>query len=299
MSEIVNYSVKIDNEQRDLLQKKIAESEMTAGNFLSAMLLSYEAAQSRESLSDIRELNQVRNHLARIEEIYIGLAKSRKDAEENHVHDTTDLKKQLESTKAKLVDVQTTTKTEVESITRKMKELTEKVDQENKKNALELTAIIKQKEIAEESQRQAVKITILTEQTLEQTKNHMAELIANATSNKQKAEQSINELAQKNLELSTAVQHQAAFKEQLEKERDNFKRTLEEHQHRSELNKEKVILLTQQAALTKRESLQDEIAKLREQLIAERERTLQTLLANSHPTPTQQEIMLINEKNIK
>lgn len=289
MSEIVNYSVKIDIEQRDLLQKKIAESEMTAGNFLAAMLANYEAAQSRESLSDIRELNQLKNHLARIEEIYIGLAKSRKDAEESHDHSIADLKEQLRVVKAKLVDTQTATKAEVEAITKQMKELIEKSAQENKKNLIELSDLQEQKKMAEEGQQQAVKIAHLTEQTLRQVQQQIIELKANAALHQQRAEQAINELDQKTIELSTAVQEITVLKSQLERERENAKRSLEDQEQRSELNKQQAILIAQQASLEKRESLQDEIVKLRDQLATERERISQTLLANN-PTTNQKKV---------
>lgn len=281
MSEIVNYSVKIDSEQRDLLQKKIAESEMTAGNFLAAMLMTYEASQNRESLSDIRELNQLKNHLARIEEIYIGLAKSRKDIEENHDHRIAELKEQLTAAKAALVDAQASAKKEVEAIAKQMKELTEKSAQENKKNALELTDLKEQKETAEEGQRQAVKIANLTEKSLEETQRQIAEMKNNVLLNQQKAEQAINELDQKTMELNIATQELAVLKNQLEKERENFKRSLEEEQQRNELDKQKAILLAQQASLEKRESLQDEIVRLRDQLATERERMAKALLTNN------------------
>ena len=287
MSEIVNYSVKIDAEQRDLLQKKIAESEMTAGNFLSAMLMNYEASQNRESLSDIRELNQLRNHLARIEEIYIGLAKSRKDAEDNHDHRITDLKEQLVAAKAALVDTQATAKKEVEVIAKQLKELTEKTIQDNKKNALELADLKEQKEIAEEGQRQAIKIANLTEQTLVQVQEQIAELKASATANREKAVQLTTELDQKNIKLANMVQELTSLKNQLEKERESAKRSLEDQQHHSELDKQNAILLTQQTSLAKREHLQDEIVRLRDQLASERERIAQIILANTTPVPDQ------------
>ena len=286
MSEIVNYSVKIDAEQRDLLQKKIAESEMTAGNFLSAMLMNYEASQNRESLSDIRELNQLRNHLARIEEIYIGLAKSRKDAEDNHDHRITDLKEQLVAAKAALVDTQATAKKEVEVIAKQLKELTEKTIQDNKKNALELADLTEQKEIAEEGQRQAVKIANLTEQTLIQVQEQIAELKASATANREKAVQLTTELDQKNIKLANMAQELTSLKNQLEKERESAKRSLEDQQHHSELDKQNAILLAQQTSLAKREHLQDEIVRLRDQLASERERIAQIILANT-PMPDQ------------
>lgn len=289
MSEIVNYSVKINAEQRDLLQKKIAESELTAGNFLATMLSHYEAAQSRESLSDIRELNQLRNHLARIEEIYIGLAKSRKDVEESHDQSIKDLQEQLRVVKAQLVDTQTTAKTEVEAITKEMKELTEKTVKENQKKALELADLKEQKEKAEEGQRQAAKIANLTELTLGQVQEQTADLKASATENREKAEQAMKELDQKSIELNNTVQELTLLKNQLEKERENAKRSLEDQQHHSELDKQNAILLTQQASLTKREHLQDEIVKLRDQLAGERERMAQLILT-SPPIPDQKKV---------
>jgi len=284
MSEIVNYSLKIDAEQRDLLQKKIIESEMTAGNFLAAMLTNYEAARSRESLSDIKELNQMKNHLARIEEIYIGLAKSRKDIEESHDHSTTDLKEQLGVVKAQLVDAQVVAKSEVEAITKQMKELTEKTTQETEKNMLELIELKKQKEMAEEGQRQAVKITNLTEQTLRQVQEQIAALKASVAFNSQRAEQSINELKQKTIESSTRAQELNALKIQLERERETSKRSLKDQEQRSELNKQHAILVAQKASLDKREMLQDEIVRLRDQLAIERERIAQNVLVSNSTT---------------
>ena len=289
MSEIVNYSLKIDIEQRDLLQKKISESEMTAGNFLSAMLTNYEAAQSRESLSDIREINQVKNHLARIEEIYIGLAKSRKDAEESHDHSVSELKEQLEASKARLLDMQATTKAEVGAITKQLKELTEKTAQENIKNMAELIDLKEQKERAEDSKRQAVKITALTEQHLTEAQEQITKLKDDANLNSQRAKQAIAELDQKTMELNTTAQELTSLKTQCEREIENSKRSLEDQQHHSELDKQKAIILVQQVSLAKRESLQDEIVRLRDQLATERERMAQTLL-DSNATTERQEV---------
>jgi len=288
MSEIVNYSLKIDAEQRDLLQKKIAASEMTAGNFLAAMLTNYEATQSRESLSDIRELNQVRNHLARIEEIYIGLAKSRKDVEEVHDHNIIALKEQLGALKAQLVDVQATAKSEVDTITKQMKDLTEKAAQATKKNMLELAELKEQKEIAEEGKRQAVKIANLTEQTLGQAQEQIAELTTSTNFNQQKAVEAINKLDQKNIELNTVVQELTTLKKRFEEKIENSKRSLTDQQHHSELDKQKAILVTQQASLAKREMLQDEIVRLRDQLATERERFAQAALASASALTAEQ-----------
>lgn len=293
MSETVNYSLKIDIEQRDLLQKKIAESEMTAGNFLGAMLANYEATQSRESLSDVREINQVKNHLARIEEIYIGLAKSRQDAEGSHDHSIAALKEQLVLAKAQLMDTQAASKAEVEAITKQMKELTEKAVQENRKNMVESADLKQQKEMAEEGQRQAVKIANLTEQTLRQVQDQVAEFKNKDAISRQRAEQAINKLDQTTIELNTSRQELTILKNQLQKQTETSKRSLEDQHQRSELDRQKAILSAQQASLVKRESLQDEIVRLRDQLSTERERALQALL-NSKTITDQKEVNIMH-----
>lgn len=269
MSEIVTYSVKIDAEQRDLLQKKITESEMTAGTFLSAMLTNYEATQSRESLSDIMELKQLQNHLARIEEIYISLAKSRKDAEENQDHIVADLKEQLIAAKANLVDTQAIAKAEVESITKQLKELQKQIAKQREDYLLELTDAKEQKTAAEEGQRQAQKIASLTEQSFKQFQEQNIELKAKAELNQQKADQAVNELDKRTKELNLFHQEIIMLKGQLKTEKEDFTRCLKDQQHQSEIDKQKALLLAQQTALEKRESLQDEIVKLRDQLATE------------------------------
>lgn len=283
MSEIVNYSLKIDMEQRDLLQKKIAESEMTAGNFLAAMLANYEAAQSRESLSDIRELNQLRTHLARIEEIYIGLAKSRKDIEDSHDHNINDLQDQLVVVKAALLDTQTTSKAEVEVIKKQMKELIEKTNEEKTKTQLELADLKEQKAVADQGQRQAVKIANLTEQTLGQLQEQIVEYKRNVSAYQQQAAQANDELTQTTIKLNAMALELTATKSQLEREREDCNRSVADQLQRSELDLQKAILLTQQTSLEKRESLQDEIVRLRDQLALERERIAQMLIT-SQPT---------------
>ena len=270
MSEMVNYSLKIDNEQRDLLQKKIAESEMTAGNFLAAMLMNYEATQSRESLSDVREINQVRNHLARIEEIYIGLAKSRKDAEESQDHIVSELKEQLIAVKAELVDTQAIAKAEVLAVAKQLKELQEQTTKQREEHRLELVDLKEQKSVAEERQQQALKITKLTEQSLSQFQEQTIELQAKAALGQQVAEQAVDELDKKTEEVNVFHEEIIVLKAQLEAEKDTFTRTLEEQQHHSEIDKQKALLLMQQTTLEKREHLQDEIVRLRDQLATER-----------------------------
>lgn len=284
MSEIVTYSVKIDAEQRDLLQKKITESEMTAGSFLSAMLTNYEATQNRESLSDIRELNQLQNHLARIEEIYIGLAKSRRDTEENQDHIVNELKEQLIASKASLVDMQATAKTEIEKVTKQLQELEKQTTKQREEDLAGLTELKERRLAAEEGQRQAEKISNLTEQSLKKLQEENRVLQEKLTLHQEKSEQATIELDKRTKELAMFHQEITNLKGQLKIEKENFTRSLAEQRHHSEIDTQKALLAAQQSFLDKRELLQNEIVTLRDQVASERERTLQSLLANNSKT---------------
>jgi hypothetical protein len=284
MSEIVTYSLKIDAEQRDLLQKKITESTMTAGSFLSAMLTNYEATQNRESLSDIRELHQLQQHITRIEEIYIGLAKSRRDAEESQDHIVLELKEQLLLAKANLVDVQAKAKEEVESVTKQLTELEKQTSKQRETFLSQINDLKEQKIAAEEGQGQAQKIATLTEQSLNQLQEQVRELKAKADFHKEKADHSVSELDKRTKELHLFHQEIIIVKDQLKSQKETFARSLAEQKHHSEIDKQKVLLAMQQTALEKREFLQDEIVKLRDQLATQREHFAQTLLSSSTAT---------------
>lgn len=287
MSEIVTYSVKIDAEQRDLLQKKISESNMTAGSFLGAILTNYEATQNRESLSDIRELNQLQSHLARIEEIYISLAKSRKDAEESQDHIVSELKEQVQAGKANLLDSQTLAKAEGEAMAKQLKDLEKQTIKQREEYLSQLTDLKEQKMAAEEGQKQTQKMANLMEQSLSQLQEQVATLKEKTEYNQQKTDHSVNELAKRTKELHLFHQEVILLKAQLTSEKETFTRSLAEQKHDSEIDKQKSLLLAQETALLKRETLQDEIVSLRDQLATAR--ITQSLLSSKIGIAEQQE----------
>lgn len=204
MGEIVHYSVEIDAEQRDLLQKKIAESQMTAGDFLLAMLANYENAQGHQSFDDSSELNQLKKCWAGIEEVYVGLTKKSKDAEENHNREMNDLIEQLVATEADLADTKAAAKVEIEAITGQMKELQEQMARQQQEDSLVIADLKEAKERAIAEQEAAQKNSEIAEQALKQLQEQVAELSANFILNQQRVVEAINELNKKSKELSTA-----------------------------------------------------------------------------------------------
>lgn len=224
MSEIVKYSVEIDAEQRDLLELKIAESQMTAQDFLVTMLANYENTQNRQVVDEHGELDQLKNCWATIEDICIGMNKKRKAAEENHNRETGDLMDQLIAAEADLAEAKAAAKTEAEAAAVQMKELEEEwlnkheqeilakdeqmkalqeqMAQQQHEDGLELAVLRQAKEEAIAAQAEAQKNSAMAEQALQQLQEQVAELSANFILNQQRVVEAISELNKKSKELS-------------------------------------------------------------------------------------------------
>lgn len=272
MGEIVNYSAKMDAEHRDHLQQLISESGKTAGEFISSMMACYEANQNRETLTEVRELNQLKNHLARIEEIYIGMAKSRKDEEESHRQTTGSLLEQLKEMKAALVDAQENAKEEIQTMTNYVNNLQEQTRADREEVQKELEELTAAKERAEEGQRAAQKVADMTEQVLQQLQAQVADLKEKAAASHSIAENATADLAGCKEQLTAALADVATFKMQLENERTAAERTISDLKQQAELDRERAVLAAQREAMEERKALQDEIVRLRDQLATERER---------------------------
>jgi len=78
MNDLV-WSAKADPRLRDRLQTLVESSGLTAKDFLARMVDCYEVAQTRESVGRVNELEDFSHHVARIEEIYVSLAKAAQD----------------------------------------------------------------------------------------------------------------------------------------------------------------------------------------------------------------------------
>lgn len=210
MSENVRFSTKIIDNEED-----ITESDINTVPFSSNITSKFETTHKLESYANMREVGQLKKHLARIEEIYIGLAKSWKDSEENHDHVIIYLEEQLKTAKANLADAQLTASEELADLKAQIKAFQEQMSKQQEKAALELANIRNVKEA--------------TEQSLQEAKEQIAELNANVAFHKQRTEQTANELSKRTKELGAAGQEINFLKIQLEAEKDILKTTTKNH----------------------------------------------------------------------
>lgn len=209
MSEIARFNAKMEDEENKF------DKEITAVPFNSTTVSNYDTAHKLESFANIREVAQLKKHLGRIEEIYISLAKSWKDSEENHDHVIIYLEEQLKTAKTSLVDAQLTASEEVAAVKDQMKVLQEQLSKQHEEDILELSKVRKVKEE--------------TEQSLQEAKEQITELNANVALHKQRTEQTANELAKRTKELGAASQEINFLKIQLEAEKDILKTTAKNH----------------------------------------------------------------------
>lgn len=209
MSEIARFTAKVDDDE------KLTESEITAVPFNSNVTAKYETTHKLENFANIREVGQLKKHLGRIEEIYIGLAKSWKDSEENHDHVIIYLEEQLKTAKANLVDAELTASEEIATAKDQMKALQDKMSKQHENDIVALSNVRKDKEA--------------TEQALGEAQEQIAELNANIALHKQRGEQTASELNKRNKELSAANQEINFLKIQLEAEKDILKTTAKNH----------------------------------------------------------------------
>lgn len=82
MAADATFSVRIDSETKDKLADLVEQSGLTAKDFLSRLVTSYETSRAREAVAESKELENLRHHLDRVEEIYISIVKAAQDHRE-------------------------------------------------------------------------------------------------------------------------------------------------------------------------------------------------------------------------
>ena len=95
---------KIDSETRDRLQALIEQSGFPARDFLARLVGSYEACQVQASIGQVKEIEALRHHLARGEEIYINFAKGAADRQEADALRITQAEEAIKEAKAAVMD---------------------------------------------------------------------------------------------------------------------------------------------------------------------------------------------------
>lgn len=290
MSENKAYAVKLDDDVRQNLQELIDASGKTAKDFITDLINLYVSQKNRESMGQIPELETLRHHVARIEEIYIATVKGAKDqAEANGIA----LKKAQEEAQM----AKATAHEAEENAARAIKEAQDLADAARAQAAL--TREETEKELDEmhqtvvrerDAREQAVRLANLAEAAATAAKEKLAEietLVEQAAEIReerdrlrQEREDLARQLARANEEREREAQaHESAIKAAKEELANQLRAAKE----RAEIEKDRAVLEAQRAAM-------EEIGKIREALALAREQKADlevrlTQLAQSRPGP--------------
>jgi len=184
MSGVFNFKKEIGNNER----KAVPMNNNSAS----------ENKKSQNPFNGSKEVDQLKQHLIKVEEMYVGLTSNWNQSEEKHQNIILDLEEQLKAARNSLADYQITATQEIKAVKLQM--------EEQKKN------FSKQHEDA-----------------INERKALVAEMDANLMAQKKRTEQTTQELNKRNKELNIALQEVNFLKIQLEAEKDILKSTVKNH----------------------------------------------------------------------
>jgi chromosome segregation ATPase len=264
MKEQATLGIKMDAEIKEHWQQKIAGSGMTAAEYLSTLENAYESAHDREALIDDHDLKLIENHLARIGEIAVGMAKARKDENESSAGEMEEVRKQLTGAKAEAHDAKKAAKAEIESITEQMADLQEQLCQAQSKADNEIIEAVNAKVKAGEDAAQSRRMFETLDQVNQQLQQQVNE--SHSALNALKAElESARKQAYKSREAEAVA---ADLRRQLAVEKENSARQSAELKQQYELEKRQAVLNAQAEAMDQRKAMMDELESLRRELLA-------------------------------
>ena len=116
MAELIGYTFKVTDEQKENLQNRIKGSNLQAGEYLQMLVNAFDAQQHRETIVDDADVNLLDSHLARISEIYLSMAKNRADEKQIAQDSKIELEDTIKTLKAELFDLKEITKTQLDEL---------------------------------------------------------------------------------------------------------------------------------------------------------------------------------------
>jgi colicin import membrane protein len=255
------FSAKIDENVKARFEAGAQAAGTSQKEFFGRLVAFYETAQSRESLPQVKEIEQLRHHLARIEEIFVGLVKSsqdRQEADAGRIMASEDEAVRAKATVAELTErlasVIEQSGTEVDAVRSEAARVKEAAAREVQ-DARDSVAR------ARESQQQSAKLAALAEEAAASAKaraDDLEGLAGQAERYKQESEQARKELQVMATRLDDA---DAALKAQAAKADDDLQRAVE----RADVEKERAVLAAQRESITEIGALREALARTREE----------------------------------
>lgn len=278
-----DFSSKMDPDVKERLLSHIEQSKMTNKDFMSRLVECYEANQARESLGQVKELEQLSHHLSRVQEIYISMVKATQDRQEADAARISKAETNAQAAKAEAHEREKMAAEAIDSANERVQQAEGRAalirEQADKELSEMKDSLAREKEAREQSARLASlaeqaasaaqeKAEALEEQAkkAEQFRQERDEFAQNNKTLENKVDQLQAQLEQTRMEAQKELDVQAGrVKEQIERlyeqHRDAMTRALE----KAEVEKDKAVLLIQREFMKDIAGLRESLAQCREE----------------------------------
>lgn len=268
MSEAVPFSAKIDAEIKEKLNNMAEQSGMTMKDFLSRLVGSYETAQERESMGQVKEIENLRHHLARVEEIYVSIVKAAKDRQESDAERIAKAEAEAQMVKAEALDREKQAAMAIDSANERVHQADAEAALVREQANQEIAQLKEIVEREKEAREQSARLAALAEQAAAAAKTKAEQLAdqASKADQYQKEKEELEKQLDQTKELLKQTQVQA--KNNLDREITQSKDLLERTKERAEVEKEKAVLLAQREFMEEIGRLRESHAQCREEKAA-------------------------------
>jgi len=172
------FSTKVDETVKARFEGMAQAAGTTQKEFFSRLVAAHEAAQMRESTDNVKEMEQLRYHLARVEEIYLSLVRAARDQEEADADRVSRAEEEVKRAKVSALD----SKEQADKAVREAGEELEAVRVEaaliREKSEKEVREMREALDRALESREQAAKLAALAEEAAAMAKTKATEMEA-------------------------------------------------------------------------------------------------------------------------
>lgn len=264
MADIVTYSVKLDASTKDRLGDLVEQSGMTAKDFLAQLVAKYETNQVRESMNELKELENLRHHLARVEEIYISIVKDAQDRQEADAARISQGLDEAQRAKAQALDTQAQLERIATEAEERVNAARATAAQVQKNAETEIAAMSETLARSEDAREQSSRLAALAEKAAAEAEIK-AEGLQEQAEQSETYRQELEQVKREHRQLQEAVAMRDAAAKSDKEECD---KRLQQALERAELEKEKAVLDAQRKALAEMRELQEALANCREEKAA-------------------------------
>ena len=299
---IITYSTKIEEETKDRMTALIEQSGMTAKDFMSRLVTTYEMTQARDS---VKEIDNLRHHLTRVEEIYVSIFKAGQDRATADAASIAEAMEEARNAKAAAHTAQEEAKRIVEETQRQAQETVTDVNSRMEASGAELEELRLALQKANEDREQALKLAALSEKVATDAQAEVMDLRGAA-----------DELAACKKDFDRVLKDNSDMQHEIENLRAEIKKALHEcdeqsKQHtedieklkttaaaelnqqlklaaeRAETEKRNAVLGEREKSLNRTGELQDSVSSLRESManLREEKAALEVQLAKDSQKP--------------